>query len=96
MTVPSEGMDITARRPGGVLIVAGRYKGEPYEQAVKAGGDPWCQFQELSLDGLAAIDEMARFWLRLSDGRYLRLEVDSVVELTREATAPDDRSDHPG
>jgi len=50
----------------------------------------------LSLDGLAAIDEMARFWLRLSDGRYLRLEVDSVVELTREATAPDDRSDHPG
>jgi hypothetical protein len=46
----------------------------------------------------------ARFWLRVPDGRYLRLEVpgflgqdaDSVVELTREATAPDDRSGHPG
>jgi hypothetical protein len=155
ITVPSEGMDITSRRQGGVLIVAGRYKGEPYEQTVKAGGDPWCQFQELSLDGLAATDEKARFfwtidrrtlkpvrfraerkqeetitvlgrsvrsvrfdmtiagvpavlfrarfWLRISDGRYLRLEVpgflgqeaDSVVELTREATAPDDRSDRP-
>jgi hypothetical protein len=156
ITVPSEGMDITARRQGDLLIVSGRCKGEPYEQTVKAGADPWYQFQELSLDGLAASDEKARFfwtidrrtlkpvrfraerrqeetitmlgrsvravrfdmtiagvpavlfrarfWLRASDGRYLRLEVpgflgqdaDSVVELTREEAAPDDRSGRPG
>jgi len=160
ITVPSEGMDITARRQGDLLIVSGRYKGEPYEQTVKAGGDPWYQFQELSqglsTEGLGGSDEKprffwtidrrnlkpvkfraerrqeqtivalgrpvravrfdmtiagvpavlfrARFWLRISDGRYLRLEVpgflgqeaDSVVELTHEEAAPDDRSGRPG
>jgi len=64
ITVPSEGMDITARRQGDLRIVSGRYK-----------GDPWYQFQELSqglsTEGLGGSDEMARFFWTI-DRRNLK------------------------
>ena len=55
---------ITARRQGDLLIVSGRYKGEP-----------WYQFQELSqglsTEGLGGSDEKARFFWTI-DRRNLK------------------------
>jgi len=128
---PSLGMQIAAERRGESVVIAGTFKGRPYEKSFSLGGDPWYQFHELSLDGLpssgspsasfwtidrrtlkplrfraerrgdenvavlgqsiasirydmtiAGIPPMvfrARFWLRASDGRYLRLEVASFL-----------------
>jgi hypothetical protein len=142
---PSEGMEIEAERRGDTVVVSGKYRGRPYERSFSLAGDPWYQFQELSLDvlhasgrspvhfwtidrrnlkpvrfraerhgeelltvlgkpalaicydmtiaGVPAVVFRARFWLRASDGRYLRLEVpgflgqeaSSTVELTADS-----------
>ncbi|MCX7039640.1 MAG: hypothetical protein NT005_10990 [Spirochaetes bacterium] len=59
------------RLPGDPSPVGRRLRGDgrepPREQLCRPGF--------LARDGLAATDEKARFWLRVSDGRYLRLEV---------------------
>jgi hypothetical protein len=142
---PSLGMQIAAERRGESVVIAGTFRGRPYEKSFSLGGDPWYQFHELSLDGLPSsgspfasfwtIDRRtlkpvkfkaerrgdenvavlgqsfaairydmtiagvppvlfrARFWLRATDGRYLRLEVAglpgqeaaSTVELTSDS-----------
>ncbi len=54
ISVPAEGMEIAAVRRGETLTISGTYRGAPYSRSISLGGDPWYQFQELSLEGLPA------------------------------------------
>lgn len=63
LAVPAEATEITAERRGSTVTVSGTWRGTPYRRSFSLGGDPWYEFQELSLDGLIASGRLSiTFW----------------------------------
>jgi hypothetical protein len=52
--VPADGTDLAAQRAGSTIAVKGRFKGRAFEKSFDAGGAPWYEYQELSLDAFGA------------------------------------------